>query len=130
MKIRINSNNKQNYIKTLIESLERFMNYCNDYPEEKEYNYYKNIAEIILKEYQNISLNILQFCFEPEHIGNTIYPNKTLESLYRFRDYCFNYDYNSKQYIFINDLQEQQQKAKNYIHFDFSVKRPKTPKDI
>lgn len=130
MKIRINSNNKQDYIKTLIESLERFINYCNDYPEEKEYNYYKNMAEIILKEYQNISLNILQFCFEPEHIGNTIYPNKTLESLYRFRDYCFNYDYNSKQYIFINDLQEQQQKAKNYIHFDFSVKRPKTPKDI
>lgn len=130
MKIRINSNNKQDYIKTLIESLERFINYCNDYFEEKEYNYYKNIAEIILKEYQNISLNILQFCFEPEHIGNTIYPNKTLESLYRFRDYCFNYDYNSKQYIFINDLQEQQQKAKNYIHFDFSVKRPKTPKDI
>lgn len=130
MKIRINSNNKQDYIKTLIESLERFINYCNDYPEEKEYNYYKNMAEIILKEYQNISLNILQFCFEPEHIGNTIYPNKTLKSLYRFRDYCFNYDYNSKQYIFINDLQEQQQKAKNYIHFDFSVKRPKTPKDI
>lgn len=130
MKIRINSNNKQDYIKTLKESLERFLNYCNDYFEEKEYNYYKNIAEIILKEYQNISLNILQFCFEPEHIGNTIYPNKTLESLYRFRDYCFNYDYNSKQYIFINDLQEQQQKAKNYIHFDFSVKRPKTPKDI
>ena len=130
MKIRINSNNKQDYIKTLKESLERFINYCNDYPEEKECNYYKNMAEIILKEYQNISLNILQFCFEPEHIGNTIYPNKTLESLYRFRDYCFNYDYNGKQYIFINDLQEQQQKAKNYIHFDFSVKRPKTPKDI
>lgn len=129
MKIRINSNNKQDYIKTLIESLERFVNYCNDYPEEKEYNYYKNIAEIILKEHQNISLNILQFCFEPENIGKTIYPNKTLEALYRFRDYCFNYD-NSKQYIFINDLQEQQQKAKNYIHFDFSVKRPKTIKDI
>lgn len=130
MKIRINSNNKQNYIKTLKESLERFLNYCNDYFEEKEYNYYKNIAEIILKEYQNISLNILQFCFEPENIGKTIYPNKTLEALYRFRDYCFNYDYNSKQYVFINDLQEQQQKAKNYIHFDFSVKRPKTLKDI
>lgn len=130
MKIRINSNNKQNYIKTLKESLERFLNYCNDYFEEKEYNYYKNIAEIILKEYQNISLNILQFCFEPENIGDTIYPNKTLEVLYRFRDYCFNYDYNSKQYVFINDLQEQQQKAKNYIHFDFSVKRPKTLKDI
>lgn len=130
MKIRINSNNKQNYIKTLKESLERFLNYCNDYPEEKEYNYYKNIAEIILKEYQNISLNILQFCFGPENIGETIYPNKTLEALYRFRDYCFNYDYNSKQYIFINDLQEQQQKAKNYIHFDFSVKKPKTLKDI
>lgn len=129
MKIRIGSNNKQDYIKTLIESLERFINYCNDYPEEKEYNYYKNIAEIILKEYQNISLNILQFCFEPEYMGDTIYPNKTLEALYRFRDYCFNYD-NSKQYIFINDLQEQQQKAKNYIHFDFSVKRPKTLKDI
>lgn len=129
MKIRINSNNKQDYIKTLIESLERFVNYCNDYPEEKEYNYYKNIAEIILKEHQNISLNILQFCFEPEYMGDTIYPNKTLEALYRFRDYCFNYD-NSKQYIFINDLQEQQQKAKNYIHFDFSVKRPKTLKDI
>lgn len=130
MKIRINSNNKQDYIKTLIESLERFINYCNDYPEEKEYNYYKNMAEIILKEYQNISLNILQFCFEPEYIGDTIYPNKTLESLYRFRQFCFNYDYNSKQYIFINDLQEQQQKAKNYIHFNFSVKRPKTLKDI
>jgi len=129
MKIRINSNNKQDYIKTLKESLERFINYCNDYPGEKEYNYYKNIAEIILKEHQNISLNILQFCFEPENIGKTIYPNKTLEALYRFRDYCFNYD-NSKQYIFINDLQEQQQKAKNYIHFDFSVKRPKTLKDI
>lgn len=130
MKIRINSNNKQNYIKTLKESLERFLNYCNDYFEEKEYNYYKNIAEIILKEYQNISLNILQFCFEPENIGKTIYPNKTLEALYRFRDYCFNYDYNSKQYIFITNLQEQQQKAKNYVHFDFSVKRPKTLKDI
>jgi len=129
MKIRINSNNKQGYIKTLIESLKRFINYCNDYPEEKEYNYYKNMAEIILKEYQNISLNILQFCFEPENIGKTIYPNKTLEALYRFRDYCFNYD-NSKQYVFINNLQEQQQKAKNYIHFDFSVKRPKTLKDI
>lgn len=130
MKIRINSNNKQDYIKTLIESLERFINYCNDYPEEKEYNYYKNMAEIILKEYQNISLNILQFCFEPEYIEDTIYPNKTLESLYRFRDYCFNYDYNNKQYIFISDPQEQQQKAKNYIHFNFSVKRPKTLKDI
>lgn len=35
MKIRINSNNKQDYIKRLIESLERFINYCSNYPEEK-----------------------------------------------------------------------------------------------
>jgi hypothetical protein len=82
------------------------------------------MAETILQYYNDISLNILEFCFGSEYIGETIYPAKTLETLYRFRDFCFNYN------IFTSDLVEQQEKARNYVHFDFSVKRPKTLKDL
>ncbi len=125
MKIRINKYNKDAYINTLCESLKRFIDFCNSYEDNRTYTYYKSMAEKLLSgDYNNISLNVLQFCFEPEYVNTTIYPEKMLHSLYSFRDYAYNTD------IQLLSIQEQQERAKNYIHFDFSIKRPKILKEI
>lgn len=131
MKIGINKYNKDTYINTLCESLKRFISYCNDYSDNTEYNRYKPLAETILNEYNNICLHVFEFCFNSnEVIGSEIYPNKMLHALYSFREYCFNWDADKKVYIFEPDIFKQNEKAKNYIHFDFSVKKPKTLKEV
>jgi len=119
MKIRIDASNKEQYINTLTEGLKRFLNYCNDYPHDTTYTQLKYLAEIMLKDYNKISLNILQFCLPIEYINDTIYPAKMLEVLYQL----FRYAIHDGELL---SLKDQQSKAKHYVHFDFSVKRPKT----
>jgi hypothetical protein len=131
MKIGINKYNKDAYINTLCESLRMFIGFCNGYTDNLQYNNYKTLAETILNEYNNICLHVFEFCFNSnEVIGNTIYPEKMLHALYSFRDYCFNWDAEKREYIFEPDINKQKEKTKNYIHFDFSVKRPKTLKEV
>ena len=124
IKIRINKHNKDEYISTLTESLERFIKYCNEYENGNDkYTYYKNMAENILSNYNSIALNVLQFCFDVKNIGRNVYPGSMLRAMYDFRDYAYDN-------LELLSIGKQQEKAKNYVHFDFSVKKPKTLIDI
>ena len=124
MKIRINKYNKEDYINTLTDSLNRFITYCNQYPDNKKYTYCQSIAESLLTNYNEIALNILQFCFDVQYVGKEIFPAKMLNCMHAFKEYVFNKD---KELL---TLEQQQEMARNYIHFDFSVKKPKTLMDI
>jgi len=122
MKIRINKQNKDAYIKTLTDSLVRFIDFCNKSNDDK-YVPYRDIAEDVLVNYNKISLNVLQFCFDVKNIDCIVYPSNMLRVMYAFRDYV----YNGKELL---SIYEQQEKSKKYHHFDFSVKKPKTLTNI
>jgi hypothetical protein len=129
MKITINSNNKNQYIEKVKESIKRFLTFCNEYPEEYNYNSYKDMAQFTYDNLESkIALHVLNFSIPTEDIlNNTIYPGKMIQMLYNIRQYVFNNSTDINNYL---NLQQQNEATKNYIHFDFSVKKIKTLNDI
>ena len=74
------------------------------------------IANRVKNDIGNIHNTVIGLFINPE--GNE-YPIKIKEWLYDFRMFCYDNDYN------LLSLEEQNNRLKNYVHFDASVKKPK-----
>ena len=85
----------------------------------KGLSYYKllDIAYKVRDDIGNIHNNVISIFINPE--GNE-YPIKVKEWLYDFKMFCYDNDGN------LLSLDEQNNRLKNYPHFDASTKRPKT----
>lgn len=129
MKITINNQNRIEYVNKSIEHLNRFINYCNDYPDNMEYNRYKDIAQFVIDNINDkIALHVLSYAMPSNEIlSDKLYPNKIIQMLYKIRYYVFKNYCDITKY---SDLHEQNEATKNYIHFDFSVKKVKTINDF
>jgi hypothetical protein len=107
-----------------------FKEYC----EIAEYLRYSKIAKDLLENYDKICTNVLAFCYGVEESREKVYPVKMLRMLYDFRDYVYHCNIDKKDFLNMNvellSLEEQNLRAKNYIHFDFSVKKIKTLNNI
>lgn len=82
------------------------------------WSYYQlmDIAKNVKNDIYNIHNTVIGMFINPE--GNE-YPIKVKEWLYDFRAFCYDNDCN------LLSLEEQNNRLKNYPHFDASAKRPK-----
>lgn len=82
------------------------------------WSYYKlmGIANSVKNDIRNIHNTVIGMFINPE--GNE-YPIKVREWLYNFKMFCYDSDGN------LLSLEEQNNRLKNYPHFDASAKRPK-----
>lgn len=76
-----------------------------------------NIAYKVKDDIRDIHNTVIGLFINPE--GNE-YPIKVREWLYEFKYFCYDNDGN------LLSLEEQNNRLKNYPHFDASAKRPKT----
>lgn len=76
------------------------------------------IAKIVLDQAENIHVNIICIFINPD---GTEYPAKVREWLYEFKKFCFE----GMEFL---SLEKQNEKLKEYVHFDASAKRPTTYK--
>lgn len=143
----ITSHNKEGYIKTLTDALDRFITFSDRFGISREksfekfkageemdfemiaYYEYGYMARHLRDNLEEICLHVHAFSFSPDQIGETIYPEPMIKSLYRYRQFCYGNRHLEPENNFMT-LEEQNEQTKNYVHFDFGVKKPKTLKDI
>jgi hypothetical protein len=126
MKILINSVNAAKYCSVLEKSLDKFIEYCKSYPGSLRYTAYMSMALWVKEHYKDsIALHILNFADAQNFLTSedAIFPSKTLEFLYSIGNYVFDE-------VRALSLEEQNMKSREYVHFDFSVKRIKTINDL
>lgn len=75
-------------------------------------------AKIVLNNVENIHTNIICVFIDPDE---NEYPVKVREWLYHLRDFCFD----DMEFL---PVEKQNEKLKEYVHFDASTKRPRTYK--
>lgn len=151
----IGKHNKDAYVETLKQGLKRFIEFAEEYGLSKEkafeiykqskesgedinwkeftwdimvYNH-KELAEHLYNHLDEIGLHIHEFCFPISHIGTTVYPGKMMDILHQYRKFCYKNSFENPEKNFCS-LEEQNEQARNYVHFDFSVKKIKTLKDL
>lgn len=86
--------------------------------EKRTYYELGKTAKIVLKNVEDIHTNIIGIFINPE--GDE-YPVKVCEWLIYLRDFCFD----GMDFL---PVEKQNEKLKEYVHFDASVKRPRTYK--
>lgn len=128
MKIAINQTNVLMYNSQLEEALDRYIEFCVE-TDDVEYRDYLKMARWVRENYHTkIALHILNFANVEYFLSSKpVYPGMVKHSLYYIRDYVFN-GFTSTQTPLT--LEQQNEKSRNYIHFDFSVKKVKTISDI
>jgi len=106
-----------------------------------EYYDYKNLIPLLKNDIYKISTNILdRGSIIPIKMTTVVPPNRFIELLHSIKSFAYksellNYDkmkegldkFPEIKYTLLS-LEEQQQKCKEYYHFDFSVKKPKVLK--
>lgn len=92
--------------------------YSKSFFEKRNYYELSKLAKIVLENVENIHTNIVGIFINPE--GNE-YPVKVYEWLIDFREYCFD----GMDFL---PVEKQNEKLKEYVHFDASTKRPRTYK--
>jgi hypothetical protein len=133
----INKNNKELFISTLKDGLDTFLKFVEELgTPETAYKYgclehyrYRELAKHLRDHLDDIALHVHGFCFNPQRIGEELFPRDILHILYDYRTFCYNDRVNDPEKNF-QSLEEQNDNTKNYVHFDFSVKKIKTLKDI
>ena len=115
------------YYENIEETNERYKNnpaiFFDDISVDKErffngLSYYKlmNLAKSVKNDVYNIHNTVIGMFINPE--GNE-YPIKVKEWLYDFKMFCYDNDGN------LLSLEEQNNRLRNYPHFDASAKKPK-----
>lgn len=137
MKITITKANKEEYVSSLNESLDRFIVFATNNSTKEvefkgemhivpnEYGRYIDLARHLKDNLNNVCLHVHNACYDSDLINEVVYPAKMLQCLYDYRYYCYGNRIEN-----VNDnfqsLEEQNINTKNYVHFDFSVKKIKT----
>ena len=106
----------------LLESLNKYVEYNKKYEGDI---FYLEFAEHLKNDLEKICKHIHEHCFSYDKI---IFPGKMKGILNSYIKFCYNsnmkfnpYSYN----IELVDKNEQNKRTKEYIHFDFSIKRIK-----
>ena len=108
--------------KNLEESLIKYIDYNKKY-------HFKNIeieiAQDILLNIKKICTHIHDFCFNYDEV---LYPGKMKNIIKKYILFCYECDFKYKPYshtFTLLDSEEQNNRTRKYIHFDFSVKKIK-----
>lgn len=137
MKITITKVNKEEYEKSLTESLERFIAYAEEHGTKEvkfegkmhkvpdQYGQHIELAKHLKDNLNNICLHVHNYCYDSGLIGEVIYPGKMMDSIHNYRHSCYRNREENPEKNFLS-LEEQNKYTKEYVHFDFSVKRIKT----
>lgn len=120
---------KSNYLNLIKESLEKFIVLAaNRVYDEKnygtvrsEYNKYLKLAMHLRENLHNVCEHVHKASFNHDVVP---YPAKVLESLYNYRMYCYQNSVFNPSENFMT-LEQQNEATRNYIHYDFSVKKIK-----
>ena len=121
-------------------SLDNLLEYILEF-KNPDYYGYNNLIPLLKEDIYKISTNILnRSSVKPTEITTLVHPNRLVDLLYEIESFAYksellNYDRIHEgidtlpevKYSLLS-LEDQQEKCKNYIHFDFSVKKPKTIK--
>lgn len=122
MRITLTKANKESYRAKLAESLDRFIGYASG-TSHFEYRQYAELAKHLRENIDNIAVHIHNFCFDTRYIDEeTVYPREMLRCLYDYRYFCYKNRVENPAENFCT-LEEQNEASRNYVHFDFSVKR-------
>lgn len=130
MKILINKANVENYCKMLEKGLDRFISFSKDHPS-TQHNLYLSMAEWLKDNYKDkVALHILSFASASSYLFldvKDVYPEKMLHYLYDIRYFVFaNWLDLSK----LLTLAEQNELSKNYVHFNFGVRKVQTLRSL
>lgn len=127
MKQLITKANVEVYCETLEKSIDQFISYCEEYPKHLEYYQYLWMAKWVKDNYKDkIALHILSFASSrtPYFLdGKPAFPGQTLHFIYDIRMYVFDNYAREREPL---SLLDQNRLSKEHIHFDFSVRKPKT----
>lgn len=141
MKITINKFNNEEYIKSLNESLDRFIAYAEKFGTKEiefkgemhivpdKFGKHLDLALHLKDNLDNICLHVHNSCYDSNLIGDNVYPGKMLECLNNYRYFCYGNKVDNP-HINFESLENQNNNTKNYVHYNFSVKKIKTLKDI
>jgi len=131
MKQLITKANVESYCKVLEESLDKFISFCEDYPEDIGKCQYLWMAKWVKGNYKDkIGLHILSFASSgtPYFLdGKPAYPCQTMQFIYDIRMYVFDNYAQEREPL---SLAEQNRLSKEHVHFDFSVRKVKTINDL